>query len=1057
MNNTTNSLAITNAIVLRLLHDINLDDLHKDFLLSEDKTLTKSNLHELLEREYGIYIDSERFEQIFKQLDANGDDVCSWEEFITYLMLIFNANDTQNAARDMTIVPLEEAMHQHASKHMFPIGRIRYSPGLGAARRAAGTYMTCSRDGTINTWDIDFQLLQSSKACSPTLKVNKTWILDFIYMADIQMICTSSIECDLRFYDTRAHAFQLQLIICKFPWAIGVMSYWWPQQRQRLPEHRLPATEDEFTNKSAVTLSKIVFGDSMGNVILLSFDGSGRNVFENNTTDEYVYVRWMDVLRQNRLPFLMVDHFPSMHADAVTQIEYCPTLNAIFSSSGVDNCGGRVNHASLVITSLGAAGTKTVITVPKGVQCFDIAGNDDDATVECVSSVVTGGADMTVRLWNITVREKPMAMFPGHQAGITFLCTQDKCKRIYSFDKRKILKVWDVAKETLQQTYNMFATSISDRCFLTAMYNDAVRQLIVGGMQISTVRCAALLDTDITDGTTHHHTVSRILYNPLFDAVITCGFDSSIMNWDLTTGGERLTYVKLAHTMIMYDETVAVEITAACFNTNLHFLLTGAGDGTIKVWDFNRGICLRNLSLGRRAEVTGLHWLPTKILAVGWHRCVTEFSVSPKQADGHDWTKCHREDIIASAVEERTNALATGSHSGELIVWKLDTGRPYLSFNTTTADPQRAVPRDVVKTIGKREVSTVALPDTVVEHANRTIEALVFLSTRPMTPKHGTLVIALSDGKIQFYSHHENGSFLASIDAIHMAGDGCVTLATDQRNEYLFVGTAFGYIKTWYIANYCVPPDEQARANLPHLRLHFPFLGRDYWKGRAKRSTHPLQSAELQQSADQDAILVNSYKGHLRSLTALQYVDDKRLLLSASADCTVRLWTLSGRYIHTLGAVVRSTAFEALVNGDDDYDEMEFRVPPDIRRVASSTTMKVLTGGQSTAAHKPKDMALKRDESTWNVGQADIQHGTGSGIRHLACPILGKHFSIASEFPETDEHMLMDQRLPFVPIYRGLRAPRPSTVCTASNNVASIQSLCFQNEINKFLCDNKQK
>lgn len=45
------------------------------------------------------------------------------------------------------------------------------------------------------------------------LKVQHTLITDMIVMPDIQIVCTSSTECDLRFYDTAAKKFDLRIMV----------------------------------------------------------------------------------------------------------------------------------------------------------------------------------------------------------------------------------------------------------------------------------------------------------------------------------------------------------------------------------------------------------------------------------------------------------------------------------------------------------------------------------------------------------------------------------------------------------------------------------------------------------------------------------------------------------------------------------------------------------------------------------------------------------------------------------------------------------------------------
>lgn len=103
------------------------------------------------------------------------------------------------------------------------------------------------------------------------------------------------------------------------------------------------------------------------------------------------------------------------------------------------------------------------------------------------------------------------------------------------------------------------------------------------------------------------------------------------------------------------------------------------------------------------------------------------------------------------------------------------------------------------------------------------VQALLFLQTRPMTPKHGnyifsyqysitiviltnlslgTAFVALNTGVIQVYSHHQHGSYINEFISVHKPGDCILTMCSDRKNRYLFTGSAFGYIKIWHIENY---------------------------------------------------------------------------------------------------------------------------------------------------------------------------------------------------------------------------------------------------------------
>lgn len=98
---------------------------------------------------------------------------------------------------------------------------------------------------------------------SANLIVAKTWILELICMPDVNIICTSSIESDLRFYDIAGNNFLLKIIITDLPSSISAMSYWF--------------------GKTTEIDSKIILGDLKGSLALIEFNSEMRGPFRSTT------------------------------------------------------------------------------------------------------------------------------------------------------------------------------------------------------------------------------------------------------------------------------------------------------------------------------------------------------------------------------------------------------------------------------------------------------------------------------------------------------------------------------------------------------------------------------------------------------------------------------------------------------------------------------------------------------------------------------------------------------------------------------------------------------
>lgn len=174
--------------------------------------------------------------------------------------------------------------------------------------------------------------------------------------------------------------------------------------------------------------------------------------------------------------------------------------------------------------------------------------------------------------------------------------------------------------------------------------------------------------------------VTVVLLNELYHFVVTCSEASFIIIWDVWKG-QKVNLITRAHTRVKHGEVLLVAITAGCFDPKHQFLLT-AGDKTLKVWNFNEGICLRTVLVDGSHRVKDVFWTNERILAVG--ESVTEFHDNNDYKEqinfGQAWQRCHKGEIICASVRE-PEAVVTSCTAGDLVFWFFETGRPFLRFN----------------------------------------------------------------------------------------------------------------------------------------------------------------------------------------------------------------------------------------------------------------------------------------------------------------------------------------------------------------------------------------
>uniref|UniRef100_A0A2A4JIW6 WD repeat-containing protein on Y chromosome n=1 Tax=Heliothis virescens TaxID=7102 RepID=A0A2A4JIW6_HELVI len=1004
------------------LHDrCSMEDMLKlkeAFQQAFNNKLMANEFRNLLKTLLNVEYDDDQFKILFLKVEVQYSKMntsrtgeVDWDELVSHLILGYFGNDAENQ-RESLQPPIMGLPSILRSEHRHPISRICFCPDVDKDRSTdpmQGCYLTASRDGMINWWSLDMNLLRTAYSSSPYLKVRTTWVTDMVCMPDVNIIVTSSTERDLRFYDCTAQTFTLKIVITSWEYMARICANCLIYYIFTFKILEAICTMFYHFSQDCNEKCMLICGDVGGNVRVLLFSPIQRGPFKNEAGRALKILRHVDLQRQPKiLPEMRLVELNHLHAEWVRQVSYYKSLHCVVSCATCPD--------SLLMCDIQGSKTHNMFKVEKGIQCFEF---DEEAHV-----LVTGGPDSVVRVWNPFVPAKPSMTFIGHHTAVICVVLQNKGQTIYSLSRDRTIKVWDVQG----QSYIDIPAVVGERTPISAVYNPATREFILAAIKIAIVVLDEQLNPLHTDGFTHSRAVSKVLYNPLFKVIITCGMDSIIINWNPVTG-KRNVLIRDAHTRLLHGELIPVEITAACFDPGYQLLLTGARNGELKVWNFNTGLCLRTMTITHMCEVTGCFWVEGRILAVGWNRHVVEFEDSGMAMHGKSWETRHTEDVLAAAVRPPLT-LATASYNSELVLWKLETGQPYRRFSCTeptlrikmhfhkresikptssaaekTAElkgrrlsirkPSMVATRDnlnastAIKKATARRVSTVSMPVRAQNMRHLAVHAMIFLHTRPMQMNVASLLLALENGTVQCWSDHSAGGYQGSFQVIHMAGDHVSAMTTDINNEFLFTGTTQGYVKVWLLSNYL--SNTTVHINMPRLRLMFPFLWRDRIEGRAKRSTR-----------DQPVpLLLNSYRAHLRSVTSVAYIDEMKLVFTGSSDYSVRVWRLSGEYLQTLGSFLPWTLEVT-------------RFPPDVKKVASFTTFKVWRGGYvSRYVPGQKEVDKLRD-----ITDHELRHKTYGAPPQE--PLLGQYFTLPMR-PERQDPIVLDDSLPTIPLYTHLR------------------------------------
>lgn len=189
--------------------------LHNAFLMIENEDMDSSQLYDAFRDILEIKIPQDEFQILFKKIDVRLHGKVTWNEFISYLLIEFRDIDT-TVKSQMLEAPLTDLPRLLRTHHRTPVCRITFCPEVLPDRSTSfrrGCYLTVSRDGVINYWSLDLEYERTVQSKNLYLKVQSTVITDMIVLPDVQIVCTSSTECELRFYDAAAKKFDLCVLV----------------------------------------------------------------------------------------------------------------------------------------------------------------------------------------------------------------------------------------------------------------------------------------------------------------------------------------------------------------------------------------------------------------------------------------------------------------------------------------------------------------------------------------------------------------------------------------------------------------------------------------------------------------------------------------------------------------------------------------------------------------------------------------------------------------------------------------------------------------------------
>ncbi|XP_072548045.1 cilia- and flagella-associated protein 337 [Salminus brasiliensis] len=704
---------------------------------------------------------------------------------------------------------------------------------------ADGMIVTVREDGAVNYWSSKLQLRKSKSVFHERPIGRKPkWATDFITMPQYNKLIIGTGDREIQLYELSSLEPYCQLNSLE----------------------TVPLKLDYcYTGPDECA---IVYGDAQGcvNIILMTSVGETLRL-------------WKKLPKVENVPSIGIDHAvqsPNMtyirwkvHQDWVTKVKFFQSFPAVVSTSNHE-ASALVIGCILPSTNIEQQmrEIKEVCREGKLKKATFGLGNPQhraacDQTVFSIykgvitfdfctvnNLLVTGGMDRLIRMWNPYVPGRPTGILKGHSAPIFHLHISTEDSRIFSVSTDNSARIWDIQAQCCLFAAHPKASLL--RGDLSAcLYSSAVKGLYVATDSLALLSLKTKAEPQGCYIMSHKEAVLCCGYSTEFRQVVSCTEGSVIKVWDVDTGNQVFEYGG-AHGLSA--------ITCMTFDPKGRRLVTGGRDGCLKIWNFNNGHCLKILSREdgdlRDAEICDCSYLQVHrnafVMSVGWARRIDVYLDSPEdtrhvQRPQPSWQddlkRGHREDILCIA-QCPPCLLATGSYDGEIIVWNLVSGHIQCRF-LSPLPPQAD------------EAQTV----------DRSVQSLVFLRSRAIDAAFSSAASLLSsgtEGQVHFWNVLNGGKFLLSFTASRLQQQ-ITKLAVTQDDGLLFAADDVGYIYVY---------------DIKHCAL------------------------TLQQKPPQT---VNFWRAHISSITGLQMIENEQVLLTSSADCTVRLWSILGEFIGTFG------------------------------------------------------------------------------------------------------------------------------------------------------------
>lgn len=503
--------------------------------------------------------------------------------------------------------------------------------------------------------------------------------------------------------------------------------------------------------------------------------------------------------------------------------------------------------------------------------------------------IISGGADDTVRVWDIGTGQPVGPPMTGQGGRVTNVALSDDGRHVLFGSADDTLRVWDA---DTGKPVGPPMPGVSDVMDLSDDGQRVVSGGADGAVRVWDADTAQPISPPMA-GTTNN--VASVAFGDDGHRVVTGTTDGTVRVWNADTG-QPISPPMAAH---------AGAVTAVTFNSDGHRIASGGTDHVVRMWNADTGEPIAKPMIGHLNTITSVDYSPDngRVLSGSYDGTLRLWDAGDGQAIGQPMSG-HQGAVNGVAFSPDGHTIVSGGDDATLRLWDADMGSPTdasttaapsaVASATVSMDRHRIASGEKAGTLRFWNADTLA-PIGVPMNGHQGAVTSVALSA-----DDHRLVSGGADGTLQVWNTDTQQAIGARITG-HQGAVTSVVFSLDGRR--IVSGGADNTVRMWD-ADTGEPVGSPLKGHTGAvLAVDMSTDGHRIVSG-SKDTTLRLWNADTGQP------IGGPMTGHTDAVFNVQFGPDGQRVISRSADTTMRLWDAIS--IRPLGGPMNGHALGAL-------------------------------------------------------------------------------------------------------------------------------------------------